>query len=150
MLNVGDKAPAFKLKNDKDETVSLADFKGKNVVLYFYPKDNTPGCTRESCGFRDEEKKFKKKNTVILGVSADSVESHVKFKEKFDLPFHLISDPEKKAIKAYGVWKEKSMYGKKFMGLVRTTFVIDEKGKIAKIFNNVKVDGHIEKVLESI
>jgi peroxiredoxin Q/BCP len=150
MIEVGDKAPEFKLKNDEGGEVSLKDFKGKKVVLYFYPKDDTPGCTKEACGFRDNEKKFEKGNTVILGVSADDVDSHVKFKKKFGLPFPLLSDPEKKAIKAYGVWKEKSMYGKKYMGIERTTFVIDENGNIAKIFPKVKVDGHIEEVLASL
>jgi len=150
MLNVGDKAPVFNLKNDKDETVSLSDFKGKNVILYFYPKDDTPGCTTESCGFRDDTKEFLNKNAVILGASADSVESHQKFKKKYSLPFQLLSDPDRKTIKAYGVWKEKSMYGKKYMGIERSTFVIDESGKIAHVFRKVKVDGHIEEVLETL
>src|SRR5437660_1004721 len=126
MPAIGDKAPDFTLKDDQGKDVSLGDFKGKTVVLYFYPKDDTPGCTTEACGFRDDEKKFQKKNTVILGVSADEVASHGKFKTKYKLPFPLLSDPEKKTIQAYGVWKEKSMYGKKYMGIERTTFIIDE------------------------
>lgn len=150
MLEVGKKAPEFKLKNDEGVDVSLKDFKGKNVVLYFYPKDDTPGCTKESCGFRDSEKQFTKKNAVIVGVSADGVESHGKFKKKFGLPFQLLSDPDKKMIQAYDVWKEKSMYGKKYMGIERTTYVIDSNGKIMKSFAKVKVDGHIEEVLASL
>jgi len=150
MLDVGDKAPDFKLKNEEGDEVALTDFKGKTVVLYFYPKDDTPGCTKEACGFRDSEKKFKSKNAVIVGVSADGEASHVKFKEKYGLPFHLLSDPEKKMIQAYGVWKEKSMYGKKYMGIERTTLVVGPDGKIRKIFPKVKVDGHIEEVLEAL
>ena len=150
MLNIGDKAPDFKLKNDSDEDVSLKDFKGKNVVLYFYPKDDTPGCTTEACDFKDQNKKFEKKNAVVLGVSADSVDSHVKFKKKYGLPFHLLSDPDKKMLEAYGVWKEKSMYGKKYMGIERSTFVIGESGKIEKIFPKVSVTGHVDEVFSSI
>ncbi len=150
MPEVGKKAPEFSLKDDSGQTVSLKDFRGKKVVLYFYPKDDTPGCTQEACDFRDQGKTFKKENAVILGVSADSVESHAKFKKKFDLPFPLLSDPEKETIKAYGVWKEKSMYGKKYMGIERTTFVIDEEGKINKVFPKVKVTDHIEEVLENL
>lgn len=150
MLEVGSKAPDFKLKTDEGQEVSLKDFKGKKVVLYFYPKDDTPGCTKEACGFRDEQKKFTKGNAVVLGVSADDVNSHAKFKKKFSLSFPLLSDPDKTTIKAYDVWKEKSMYGKKYMGIERTTFVIDENGKIAKVFPKVKVDGHIEEVLAQL
>jgi len=150
MLNVGDKAPDFNLNDDSGNSVKLNDFKGKNIVLYFYPKDDTPGCTREACGFQEDQKKFKTKNSVILGVSADSVDSHGKFKNKYKLSFPLLSDPDRKTIKDYGVWKEKNMYGLKKMGIVRTTFIIDEKGKIARIFQNVKVDGHIEKVLSEL
>src|SRR6266498_2035174 len=117
VLKEGDKAPDFTVRDGEGKTVKLKDFKGKKVVLYFYPKDDTPGCTKEACGFRDNEKKFVKGNTVVLGVSADEVDSHVKFKKKFGLPFPLLSDPEKQAIKAYDVWKEKSMYGKKYMGI---------------------------------
>jgi peroxiredoxin Q/BCP len=149
-LNTGDKAPDFKLKNDAGEEVSLKSLKGQNVILYFYPKDDTPGCTKEACDFRDNLKVFDKKDTVIVGVSPDSVESHVKFKKKYGLPFQLLSDPEKKTLEAYGVWKEKSMYGRKYMGVERTTFVIDGNGKISKIFPKVSVTGHIEEVLASI
>jgi peroxiredoxin Q/BCP len=149
-LTIGDKAPNFKLKNDLDAEVSLKDFKGKNVVLYFYPKDDTPGCTKEACDFRDNLKVFDKKDTVIIGVSPDKVDSHVKFKKKYGLPFQLLSDPEKTMLEAYGVWKEKSMYGRKYMGVERTTFVIDQNGKISKIFPKVSVTGHIEEVLASI
>ena len=149
-LKIGDKAPDFKLKNDSGEDVALKEFKGKNVVLYFYPKDDTPGCTKEACDFRDNQKVFDKKDTVIVGVSPDSVESHVKFKKKYGLPFQLLSDPEKKTLEAYGVWKEKSMYGRKYMGVERTTFVIDADGKISKIFPKVSVTGHIEDVLSQL
>lgn len=150
MLKIGDKAPDFKLKSDAGENISLKDLKGKKVILYFYPKDMTSGCTAEACDFRDNIKKFEKKNTVVIGVSADDTASHVKFKEKYDLPFTLLSDETKGMLKDYGVWKEKSMYGKKYMGIERTTYVIDEKGKIEKIFNKVKVDGHINELLEVI
>ncbi len=147
MLKIGDKAPDFTLSTDGGEKISLKDMKGKKVVLYFYPKDMTSGCTAEACDFRDNIKKFEKKNTVVLGVSADSVDSHKKFKDKYDLPFKLLSDENKKVLRDYNVWREKSMYGKKYMGIVRTTYVIDEKGKIEKVFDKVKVDGHINELL---
>lgn len=150
MLKIGDNAPEFKLKSDKGEDISLKDLKGKKVILYFYPKDMTSGCTAEACDFRDNIKKFEKKNTVVIGVSADDTASHQKFKKKYELPFMLLSDEAKGMLKDYGVWKEKSMYGKKYMGIERTTYVIDEKGKIEKIFNKVKVDGHITELLETI
>lgn len=150
MLKIGDKAPDFRLKSDMGENISLKDLKGKKVILYFYPKDMTSGCTAEACDFRDNIKKFEKKNTVVIGVSADDTASHQKFKEKYDLPFTLLSDETKGMLKDYGVWKEKSMYGKMYMGIERTTFVIDEKGKIEKIFSKVKVDGHINELLEVI
>lgn len=150
MLTVGDKAPEFRLESDSGETVSLKDFKGKTVVLYFYPKDDTPGCTTEACGFRDTGKKFSSKDAVVIGVSADNVASHQKFKKKYGLTFPLLSDPDKKTIQAYGVWKEKSMYGKKYMGIERTTFIIDGQGKIAKIFPKVSVTGHVDEVLGSL
>ena len=130
MLKPGDPAPDFKLMSDEGKEVSLKDLRGKKVVLYFYPKDDTSGCTKEACSFRDNIKLFEKKNAVIIGVSKDSVKSHKKFKNKFDLNFPLLSDETKEMIGAYGVWKEKSMYGKKYMGIERTTFIIDEKGKI--------------------
>jgi peroxiredoxin Q/BCP len=150
LLKVGDEAPDFKLKADNGETVSLKDYKGKKVVLYFYPKDMTSGCTVEACDFRDNIKKIKKKNAVVIGVSADDTRRHVKFKEKYDLPFRLLSDESKKMLGDYGVWREKSMYGKKYMGIVRTTFVINEKGKIEKIWEKVSVAGHVEEVLGSL
>jgi peroxiredoxin Q/BCP len=150
MPSVGDKAPDFKLKDDSGIDISLKDFKGKTVVLYFYPKDDTPGCTTEACSFRDDLKAFSAKGAVVLGVSADSIESHGKFKQKYGLPFPLLSDPDKTAIQAYGVWKEKSMYGKTYMGIERTTFIIGPDGKIKKIFPKVSVTGHSAAVLDAI
>lgn len=150
MLKIGDKAPDFKLNSDSEKIISLKDFKGKKVILYFYPKDNTSGCTKEACDFRDNIKLFEKKNTVVIGVSKDSVESHKKFKSKFELPFHLLSDESTNMISDYGVWKEKSMYGRKYMGIERTTFLVNEKGIIENIWNKVKVPGHIEEILKSI
>ena len=149
-LKVGDKAPAFKLKNQDGEIISLNDLKGKPVVLYFYPKDNTAGCTKEACNFRDEFPKFRKIKAEIIGVSADSVESHKKFADKYKLPFNLLSDEKKEVLEKYGVWQEKSMYGKKYMGIVRTTFVIGSDGKIKKIFPKVKVDNHNKEVMEAL
>ena len=149
-LKVGDKAPAFKLKNQDGETISLSDLKGKPIVLYFYPKDDTSGCTKEACNFRDEFPKFGKMKAEIVGVSADSVESHKKFAEKYKLPFNLLSDEKKEVLEKYGVWQEKSMYGKKYMGIVRTTFIIDSTGKIQKIFSKVKVDNHNKEVMEAL
>src|SRR5438132_556359 len=137
MVKEGQAAPAFKLQDDEGNWVSLSDLRGKSVVLYFYPKDDTPGCTAEACSFRDEFAEFKTRGVEILGVSADSPESHQKFKQKYHLTFPLLSDPDKKTLKAYGVWKEKSMYGRKFMGIERTTLLIDENGKIQKIFPKV-------------
>ncbi|HSP87664.1 MAG TPA: thioredoxin-dependent thiol peroxidase [Ignavibacteriaceae bacterium] len=150
MLEEGKKAPAFTLKNQNGETVSLNDFKGKNVVLYFYPKDNTSGCTAEACSFRDDFPKFEKTDAVILGVSPDSVESHKKFEQKYKLNFDLLSDEKKEVLEKYNVWQEKSMYGRKYMGVVRTTFIIDPEGKIKKIFPKVKVNGHNKEVLEAL
>ena len=147
---VGGKAPDFNLKDDNDEPVKLSDYKGRKVVLYFYPKDDTPGCTAEACSFRDGFSEIQKKGVALFGVSADSVESHKKFKEKFHLNFPLLSDADKKVVNAYGVWKEKNMYGRKYMGIERTTFVIDEDGKIKKIFPKVKVDGHYSEVLAEL
>ncbi len=149
-LQIGDPAPEFTLPTGDGTTLSLKDFRGKKVVLYFYPKDNTPGCTKEACSFRDDIRKFERKGAVIIGVSADSVESHKKFAGKFDLPFTLVSDEKKSALNAYGVWKKKSLYGKTFLGVERSTFVIDEKGNIARIFRKVKVDGHSDEVLASL
>jgi peroxiredoxin Q/BCP len=150
LLNEGDVAPAFTLESDKGEKVSLKDFKGQKVVLYFYPKDMTPGCTQEACDFRDSIARIKKSDAVVLGVSKDSVASHQKFKAKHDLPFTLLSDPDGKVCELYGVWQEKSLYGRKFMGIVRSTFVIDEKGKISRVFPKVKVKGHVDEILASL
>ncbi len=147
-LKVGDKAPDFSLPDAYGNVVSLKDFKGKKLVLYFYPKDDTPGCTKESCSFRDNLARVKSKGAEIIGMSADSVKSHAKFAEKYELPFTLLSDESKEAINAYDVWQQKSFMGKKYMGIVRTTFIIDEKGNIAHIFENVKVANHTEEVLE--
>jgi peroxiredoxin Q/BCP len=150
MIEEGKKAPAFKLESSAGDTVSLDDFKGKTVVLYFYPKDDTPGCTREAQGFRDAAARLKKKNAVVLGVSRDSVKSHCSFRDKYDLNFPLLSDPDGKVIRAYGAWGEKNMYGKKSEGIIRTTVVIGPDGKVARVFPRVKVDGHVDKVLEAI
>ena len=150
-LKEGDLAPDFKVKSTEGKEISLKDFRGKkDVVLYFYPKDDTPGCTREACGFRDNLKRFGAKETVILGMSSDSVESHERFRSKFNLPFTLLSDEDKAVSKAYGVFKKKSLYGKEYMGIERTTFVVDKEGRIKKIFPRVKVDDHIEEVLQSL
>ncbi len=148
-LKEGNKAPDFTAIDQNGEKVKLNSFTGKkNVVLYFYPKDMTPGCTTEACDFRDNLKSFK--TTEILGVSPDSTERHQKFIEKYSLPFTLLSDTDQKVANLYGVWQEKSLYGKKFMGIVRSTFVIDKEGVIRKIFPKVKVKGHIEAVLETL
>jgi len=143
----GDKAPDFTLETDGGGKVQLAKLKGRKVVLYFYPKDDTPGCTKESCDFRDNHPRFRKEGVEIIGISKDSAESHDRFKSKYDLDFTLAADPDLKVIKAYGVWKEKNMYGKKTMGVERSTFVIDEKGVIRRAWRGVKVDGHAEEVL---
>lgn len=145
-LQPGDKAPDFTMPTDGNGTVSLSDYKGRKLVLYFYPKDDTPGCTTESCGFRDSIKAFEKIGAAIIGVSKDSVKSHDKFKKKYDLNFPLGSDEDGKVCEAYGVWQEKSMYGKKYMGIARSTFLIDEKGKIIQAWYNVKVPGHVDEV----
>ncbi len=150
MPEIGAKAPQFSLESQDGSKVSLKDFLGKKVVLYFYPKDDTPGCTIEACSFTDNFAKFKKQGAVVLGVSADSVNSHKKFEKKHHLSITLLSDPQKEVINKYGVWKEKNMYGRKSMGIERTTFLIDASGKIAKIFPKVRVDGHTEKVLEEL
>lgn len=148
MIQQGTKAPNFTL-NDKDgNKVSLSDFLGKKVVLYFYPKDNTPGCTRQACAFAAAYEGFKNKNTVVIGISKDSVASHVKFAEKYDLPFILLSDPEKAAIEAFGVWQEKKMCGKIGMGVVRTTFIIDENGVVERVMEKVKPDTNAQEILE--
>jgi len=146
----GQKAPTFKLLDDEGKSVSLADFKGKKIVLYFYPKDDTSGCTLEACNFRDALKDYSSQKIAVIGVSPDSVESHQKFKAKYKLNFPLLSDTERVMVKAYGVWKEKSMYGRKYMGVERTTFIIDGQGKILKIFPKVKVPTHSQDILAAL
>ncbi len=148
-IKEGSKAPDFSLPSSEGKEITLSELEGQTVVLYFYPKDDTPGCTQEACDFRDSSKKFQKQDVVILGVSADPLTAHDKFIKKYKLPFTLLSDESKVVIKKYGVWKEKSMYGKKYMGIERTTVVINPKGKIAKIFPKVKVTGHVDEVLEA-
>jgi peroxiredoxin Q/BCP len=150
MLKVGDLAPGFEAQDDAGRTVNLADFIGKTVVLYFYPKDMTPGCTVEACAFRDNYKAIQKRGAVLLGVSKDSSASHAKFKEKHALPFPLLADEGLQIIKAYGVWGKKKLYGKESMGVVRTTYVIDARGFIKAVFPKVKVDGHDQAVLAAI
>lgn len=149
MLKEGDKAPAFTTTDQNGKKVKLSDYKGKRVVLYFYPKDDTPGCTKEACSFRDAHDTYKKKGIVVLGVSVDDEKSHQKFISKYQLPFDLLADTDKSIVEAYGVWGEKSMYGKKYMGTHRKTFLIDEKGKIVKVFDKVKVAEHADEVLEA-
>lgn len=149
-IAIGRKAPEFSLIAHDGKKYSLMDFKGKKVVLYFYPKDDTSGCTKEACYFRDNLTAIKKKGAVILGVSPDGAASHAKFSTKYDLNFPLLSDESKTIMQSYGVWQEKSMYGRKYMGVVRTTFIIDEGGKISHIFPKVKVEGHTEEVLKAL
>lgn len=148
MLEAGVKAPDFKLSDKDGEEVSLSDFKNKKVVVYFYPRDNTPGCTKQACAFRDSYEDFKSKDVVVIGISKDSVKSHANFVAKHDLPFILLSDPELEAIQAYDVWQEKKLYGKVSMGVVRTTYLIDENGMIEKVFNKVKTDKNAGEILE--
>ncbi len=150
MVEIGKKAPQFTLPDSYGNKVALKDFLGKKVVLYFYPKDNTSGCTKEALAFKEALPEIEKRNAVVLGVSKDSQESHVKFAKKYELPFTLLSDEKLKVIQKYGVWVEKSMYGKKYMGVERSTFIIDEKGKVKKIFRKVKVAKHIEEVLKAL
>lgn len=149
-LTVGDKAPAFKVKNQHDAWVQLKDYKGQWVVLYFYPKDNTPGCTQQACEFTDNLKAFEKLSAVILGVSTDSIQSHQKFIEKQKLKFDLLSDPDHEMVSAYGQWKPKKFMGKEFLGVVRSTFIIDPAGNIAAMWESVKVNGHVEEVLKTL
>lgn len=149
MLTVGDTVPNIKLASSKGGEVSLTDLKGKKIVLYFYPKDDTPGCTTEACAFRDHVKNYHDLNAVIIGVSKDPLSKHDKFIEKYGLPFELLSDEEHKLAEAFGAWDEKSLYGKLFMGMIRSTFLIDEDGKIVKEWRKVKVAGHVEEVLEA-
>jgi peroxiredoxin Q/BCP len=146
----GKPAPAFSLESTDGKKISLKDFKGRRVVLYFYPKDDTSGCTAEACSFRDAFPDFTGQDAVILGVSPDDLKSHGKFQAKYSLPFPLLSDPDHAVAEKYGVWKEKSMYGRKYMGIERTTVVIDTAGKVAKVFAKVKVPGHHEEVLEAL
>lgn len=149
-LKVGDQAPDFTLLTDQEEKVSLKSLRGKKVVLYFYPKDNTPGCTRESCDFRDQFAVFKKHGAEVFGISKDSAKSHTKFKEKYALPFTLLVDDNADVCEAYGVVDKKSMFGKTFLGITRSTFLIDEQGKIKAIWRKVKVTGHVEQVLNEL
>ena len=149
-MKVGDKAPDFTLADRNGKNVSLKDFAGKKVVLYFYPKDNTPGCTRQACAFAQNYAEFARRGIVVIGVSRDSVESHRKFAEKYDLPFVLLADPELQAIKAYGVWQEKKLYGKVSFGVVRTTFIIDENGTVSEIMPKVKPDTNAADILAKL
>jgi peroxiredoxin Q/BCP len=148
--SVGSKAPDFQLPDHTGKTVSLSQLAGKNVVLYFYPKDDTPGCTREACNFRDEHSALEKAGAVVLGVSPDGATSHQKFVTKYSLPFPLLSDTEHKVADAYGVWGEKSLYGRKFIGLTRATFLIDAQGNVKHVWPKVKVDGHVAQVLSAL
>ena len=150
MLQIGDKAPEFVLQDKQGKEVALSDFLGKKVVLYFYPRDNTPGCTRQACAFAGLYGEFQKRNVEVIGISKDSVASHEKFAEKHALPFVLLADPDRKAIEPYGVWQEKKLYGKVSFGVVRTTFLIDEQGKIAKIMPKVKPDTNAAEILAAL
>lgn len=150
MLKVGDKAPDFTAKDEKGNTVRLSDFKGKSLVLYFYPKDMTPGCTVEACAFRDNHAALRKKGAALLGVSKDSAASHLKFKEKHGLPFPLLADEDLAVAKAYGAWGKKSLYGRAFMGIIRSTFVIGPDGRLKAVFPKVKVAGHDKEVLAAL
>ena len=149
-IEEGQKAPDFKLKADDGTAVKLSELRGSPVVLYFYPKDDTPGCTKEACSFRDRRRELEKLGVKVLGVSTDSVESHEKFRDKFKLNFPLLADAEHKTAEKYGAWREKNMYGKKSMGIVRSTFLIDAEGKVAKVWKSVKVDGHDDAVIEAV
>jgi peroxiredoxin Q/BCP len=150
MLKPGTKAPAFSLPADDGSTVALKDLKGKKVVLYFYPKDDTSGCTTEACEFRDSWKSVQKAGAVVLGVSPDPVTAHLKFRKKYSLPFPLLADTDHVVAEAYGAWGEKSMYGRKYFGILRSTFIIDERGKVAKVFEKVKPKGHAGEVLAAL
>lgn len=150
MVTEGQEAPDFTLSDQHGNEVSLAALRGRPVVLYFYPKDNTPGCTKEACNFRDARAQYEAAGAVVLGVSPDSIESHRKFAEKYALPFTLLADPDFKVCQAYGVWSEKSMFGRTFLGVQRTTFLIDREGKVARVFPRVKVAGHAEAVLAAL
>jgi len=149
-LEIGSKAIDFTLKNKDNKEIKLSDYLGKKVILYFYPKDDTPGCTQEACDFRDNLVSFEEKNCVILGISQDSTESHIRFANKYDLNFEILSDPDLEVINKYGVWQLKKNYGKEYMGIVRTTYVIDESGKVENAIKVSRVKGHVEKVLEQL
>jgi peroxiredoxin Q/BCP len=150
MIEAGQPAPDFTLSDQHGETVTLSRFKGEPVVLYFYPKDDTPGCTTEACAFRDARAAYEEAGARVLGVSPDDVASHRKFAEKYELPFTLLADPDRAVCEAYGVWQEKNLYGKKSMGVVRSTFVIDREGVVRKVYKRVKVDGHAQAVLDAL
>lgn len=150
MLDIGSKAPNFTLKNANNETITLEEFKGKNVIVYFYPKDLTPGCTKQAIAFTEHEDEFSKRDTVIIGISPDSTASHEKFIKKHNLNLILLADEEKQAIESYGVWKEKKMYGRTFMGVERSTFLVDRAGTVQAIWRKVKVAKHINEVLEEL
>ncbi len=150
MLKIGDNAPSFILEADTGEQINLSSLKGKKVVLFFYPKDNTPGCTKEACSFRDNLKPLLAKNTVVFGISKDSIKSHLNFRTKYNLNFPLLSDPDGKVCAAYGAWGEKKNYGRTYMGIIRKTFIIDETGKIKYIYDKVKPEGHAEDVLSRL
>ena len=149
-IEVGKKAPAFTLTADDGKKMKLSDLKGSPVVLYFYPKDDTPGCTKEACAFRDRKAEMEQLGAKVLGVSPDTVESHVKFRDKFNLNFPLLADPDHAVAEKYGAWREKNMYGKKSMGIQRSTYLIDAEGKVAKVWQRVQVDGHDDAVLEAL
>ncbi|TWU20988.1 putative peroxiredoxin bcp [Novipirellula galeiformis] len=149
-IEPGTKAPAFTLKDDAGNKVKLADLKGKIVVLYFYPRDDTPGCTKEACNFRDQYSTLKQLGVELFGISTDTAESHVKFREKYSLPFPLLVDEDHAMSEKYGAWREKNMYGKKSMGIQRSTYLIDANGKVAKLWKRVKVDGHDAQVIEAV
>lgn len=150
-LKVGDTAPNVEIKIDDHKYVKISDFLGKKVILYFYPKDNTPGCTKEACSFRDNHKKISKKNAIVIGISKDSIRKHFSFRDKFNLPFSLGSDENAEICETYGVWKEKSMYGKTYMGIQRTTFLIDENGKIEHIWDKFQdLENHAEEILAEL
>jgi thioredoxin-dependent peroxiredoxin len=150
MLKVGDKAPDFEVRDDRGKTFHLSGLKGKTVILYFYPKADTPGCTKEACEFRDNAKEYEKKNAAVVGVSPDEPSAQAKFKSKYELTFPLLADADHAIAEAYEVWKEKSMYGKKYMGVERTTYVIGPDGRIAQVFEKVKPEGHAEQVLATL
>jgi peroxiredoxin Q/BCP len=149
-IEAGARAPDFSLRDDDGQTVKLSSLRGKPVVVYFYPRDDTPGCTREACAFRDRRAEIARLGATVLGISPDDVDSHRRFRDKFDLNFPLLADPQHKVAEKYGAWREKNMYGKTVMGIQRSTFVIDPQGRVARVWRNVKVDGHDEQVLAEV